>query len=67
MLASKKQAAYYLGISVGLLDRLVRQGAIKPVRIGRRVLFKREALEQFTGAEIPSELVAKPRRKFEVN
>jgi excisionase family DNA binding protein len=67
MLVSKKQAASYLGISIGLLDRLVRQGAIKAVRIGRRVLFKSDTLEKFTGAEFRTELVAKPRRKFEVN
>jgi excisionase family DNA binding protein len=67
MLVSKKQAASYLGISIGLLDRLVRQGAIKAVRIGRRVLFKSDTLEKFTGAEFQTELVAKPRRKFEVN
>jgi excisionase family DNA binding protein len=41
-------AAALLGISVGMLDKLVRQGRIEPVRIGRRVLFRRDAVEQLT-------------------
>lgn len=48
MLMSRKEVASYLGVSVGLLDRLVRQGAIHAVRIGRRVLFRRDVLEEFT-------------------
>ena len=45
LLISKKTAAALLGISVGMLEKLVRQGKIEPVRIGRRVLFRRDAVE----------------------
>lgn len=49
ILISRKEAARLLGVSVGTLDRLVRQGQIKPVRIGGRVLLKRECIENFEG------------------
>jgi len=48
ILLSKKVAATMLGISVGMLDKLVRQGKIEPVYIGRRVLFRRDALDELT-------------------
>jgi excisionase family DNA binding protein len=50
ILVSKKVAAASLSISIGMLDKLVRQRAIDYVRIGRRVLFRREALNQFAEA-----------------
>jgi excisionase family DNA binding protein len=48
ILVSKKVAAGLLGISIGMVDKLMRQGHIEPVRIGRRVLFRRDAIEQLT-------------------
>jgi excisionase family DNA binding protein len=48
ILISKKQTAELLGISIGLLDKLVRQGKIERIRIGRRTLFRRDAVEALT-------------------
>ena len=47
ILLNKKTAAASLGIGVRLLEKLVRRGEIFPVRIGDRVLFLRESLEEF--------------------
>ncbi len=51
ILVNKKTAALLLGISVGMLDKLVRQGRIEPVRLGRRVLFRRDSIESLTLTE----------------
>lgn len=51
ILVGKKIAAGLLGISVGMLDKLVRQGRIEPVHLGRRVLFRRDAIEELTLTE----------------
>jgi excisionase family DNA binding protein len=48
ILVNKKTAAALLGISIGMLDKLVRQGRIDPVRLGRRVLFRRDGIEELT-------------------
>lgn len=48
LLVSKREAAQMLGISIGLLDKLVRTGRIERVRIGRRSLFRRDAIEALT-------------------
>jgi len=45
ILISKKLSAKLLGISVGLLDKLRRQGRIEGVPIGKRVMFRREDVE----------------------
>jgi|HubBroStandDraft_6_1064221.scaffolds.fasta_scaffold1264961_1 excisionase family DNA binding protein len=50
ILISKKTAAASLGIGVRMLEKLVRRGEITPVRIGDRVLFLRETLEEFARA-----------------
>jgi len=42
---SRQQAAEYLGISPELLDREVAAGNIKRLKIGRRVVFDRTALD----------------------
>jgi excisionase family DNA binding protein len=44
-LLTKEQAAVYLQISSPTLDRLVKDEQIIPVRIGRNVRFKKEALD----------------------
>ena len=41
----RKEAASYLGISPSMLDKLVAQGALPRVKLGRRVIFKIEDLE----------------------
>lgn len=43
-----KQAAEYLGISKGLLEKLVSAGEIRPAYIRRRVLFTEQMLIEFT-------------------
>jgi excisionase family DNA binding protein len=48
ILLSKKESARLLGISVGMLDKLTRQGKIEPVYLGRRVLFRRDSIEALT-------------------
>jgi excisionase family DNA binding protein len=48
ILVSKKIAAGLLGISIGMFDKLVRQGRIEPVHIGRRCLFRRDAIEDLS-------------------
>lgn len=45
-LKSKREAAKYLGISVGLLERLMRSGLVF-VRIGNLVKFRPEDLADF--------------------
>jgi excisionase family DNA binding protein len=47
ILLNKEEASAALSISVGTLDRLVREGKIRPVRLGTRVLFKVTDLEAF--------------------
>jgi excisionase family DNA binding protein len=60
ILLSKKQAAEMLGISIGLLDKLVRQGQIERVRIGRRTLFRRDAIEALTLTQSQRRALARP-------
>jgi excisionase family DNA binding protein len=44
-------AARFLGICRTTLDKLVRQGKIKPVRLAGRVLFPRSLLEAIARGE----------------
>ena len=37
-----------LSISIGMIDKLVRQGVLEPVRIGKLVFFRRDMLEELT-------------------
>jgi len=46
-LKSKREAARYLGISIGTLERLVREGELPYVRIGILAKFRPEDLEDF--------------------
>jgi excisionase family DNA binding protein len=41
-----KAAADYLGVSISTLQRHVRDGAIKPHRLGRRVSFTHKMLDR---------------------
>jgi excisionase family DNA binding protein len=45
LLVSRKEAAALLGISVGMISKLARKGRLAKVRLGRRVLFRRDAVE----------------------
>jgi len=49
-LLSRDQAARRLGIGMTLLDALISSGAIKAVRIGRRVLIPVEAYRAYVAA-----------------
>jgi excisionase family DNA binding protein len=53
-----RDAARFLGVSPTALRRLAVQGAIPTVRIGRRVLFRHEALVRFvaTHESLPEEV-----------
>jgi excisionase family DNA binding protein len=48
ILVSKKEAAALLNISVGMIEKLARQGILEPVRLGKRVLFRRDSIEELT-------------------
>lgn len=50
LLLSRYRAAETLSISLPFLDREVRAGRIRPVRLGRRVLYHREELERYAAA-----------------
>jgi excisionase family DNA binding protein len=47
-----KEAAEILGISVYTVRSYVRQGKLRPVRIGRRVLLQEAELERFVGVAL---------------
>jgi len=49
-LLSRKQASQQLGISQRTLQRYTKRGLITHMRIGRRVLYKQEWLEDFCKA-----------------
>jgi len=49
-----EQAAAALGISRGLAFEQVRTGALPAVRLGRRLLIPRAALENFLAAQRPA-------------
>ncbi len=50
MLLSIPAVAHHLGVSVAHAWRLVYRGEIETIRIDKRVLVRREALEDFIGA-----------------
>ncbi|MBI4207203.1 MAG: excisionase family DNA-binding protein [Betaproteobacteria bacterium] len=43
---ARKHAATRCGISLPILDKLIREGKLDVVRVGRRVLVRRESLER---------------------
>jgi len=54
-LLSRVQAMEFLGgISPSTLWRLEHQGSLKPIRIGRRVLFRQEDLDRLVAKAIRS-------------
>ena len=44
---NKKAAAAYLGVGLRTIDRLIQHGDIPVVRLGRRVIVRRETLDTF--------------------
>ena len=51
-----KTAARYIGIGLRTLCRMIQRGEVPIVRIGRRVLLRKEALDNFLRAhETPTE------------
>jgi excisionase family DNA binding protein len=46
----RQYAADTIGVSLPTLDRWIREGHIQAVKIGRRVLVKRESLERLAEA-----------------
>jgi excisionase family DNA binding protein len=47
LLLNRKEAASLLSISVQSIDKLVHQGRLKCVRVGKRLLIPPEALQEF--------------------
>jgi excisionase family DNA binding protein len=48
LLVSRKEAASLLGVSVQSIDKLVRRGELRCVRVGKRLLIAPEVLQEFT-------------------
>jgi excisionase family DNA binding protein len=67
-LLNKLEASAALSISTSMLDRLVREGKIRPVRLGTRVLFKVADLEAFVDnldqKEVEDPLEPKKKRGY---
>ncbi len=47
LLLGRKRTAAALDISLRTLDNLVRNRELAPIRIGRRIMFQRSAVERF--------------------
>ena len=64
MLLNKIEAARFLRISTGTLDRHVASGALVPVKLGARVFFREKTLLKFINAcEEKARKIAQERRK----
>lgn len=50
-LVGRKWTARALDVSLRTLDGLVRNGELVPIRIGKRVLFKRKSIENFANRD----------------
>jgi len=46
-LLTRKETARYLRLGISTVDKMLAQKTIKPVRLGRRVLFRKEDLDAF--------------------
>jgi len=61
LLYGRKSAAEALDLSPGAIDMLIESGALRAIRIGRRVLITAESLRRLAGADrvnvgLPSQL-----------
>jgi len=50
VLLRRKDAAGVVSVSLPTLDKLIRQGQVKAIRVGRAVLIPRSSLERFGGS-----------------
>ena len=50
LLVSRDAAAHRLGVHARTVDRLLRKGALRPVRVGARVLIAADSIEAFIQA-----------------
>jgi excisionase family DNA binding protein len=48
LLVNRREAAALLSVSVQSIDKLVRRGRLRCVRVGKRLLIPPEALQEFT-------------------
>jgi hypothetical protein len=48
ILVTRKGAPVLLGISISMIDKLVRKGILEPIRLGKKVMFRRDAIEELT-------------------
>jgi len=46
-LLSKKQAAEYLNISIGTLEKLMREKELPYIKLERKVLFRKSDIDKF--------------------
>ena len=46
-LLDRKKAAKYLSLGISTIDKFLAMKKLKPVRLGRRVLFLQEDLDKF--------------------
>ena len=53
LLLTKDQALSVLGVDQHTLDRLVKAGEIRSIRVGRRNHFRRSDLEAWVDAQFP--------------
>lgn len=54
LLLTRQQTAATLAISLRSLDHLVASGALRPVRIGKRIQFNRRSIELFAKGDHPN-------------
>lgn len=47
-----EETAIYIGVSVDMIYKLVREKALPHFRIGRRILFKREVIDRYIEQKI---------------
>ena len=55
MTLSRHRAAKALSVSVSTLDRLVKAGRIRPVKIDARIVFTVEELKRFLNSEMEAQ------------
>ena len=53
-LFGRKRTAGVLDISVRTLDYLVQNGQLAPIRIGKKIMFSRAAIERFIRKDHPT-------------
>ena len=54
ILLSKQEASAALGVCVRTIDNLISEKRLPTIRIGRRVMIRRDALERFARYDQPT-------------